>query len=307
MLAKPGFTWAHRGGSASWPESSLHAYTQSVARGYGVLEVSLARTSDGVWFGLHDQTTDRTSGGTYGNASSQTWAQIQAQQIVVGPRDAPQPYMRWEELLAAYGSTHVLVVDPKYALGSYRTEFLNMVYHDVGLSRAIIKYSGVGSGAAGLSIAAQALGFETWGFYYATDASAAQGGDGALQTWGNNWTLLGMEHGASQAVWDEVLAFGRPVIGHIAATQTGYNNAMAKGASGVQVSGVAAVTPVSCGRVNKIVQRICPRDFSRGRAPLSTQAAPQVWRWRSTRSTRARRREWGRRRQSPCVPHAVGD
>lgn len=54
-----------------------------------------------------------------------------------------------------------------------------------------------------------------------------------------------MEHGASQVVWDEVLAFGRPVIGHIAATQTGYNNAMAKGASGVQVSGVAAVAPVS--------------------------------------------------------------
>lgn len=244
MLAKPGFTWAHRGGSASYPEHSLYAYTQSVARGYGVLEISLARTSDGVWFGLHDQTTDRTSGGSFGNASSQTWAQIQAQQIVVGSQGAPQPYMSWSQLVAKYGKTHIIVADPKYAL-SYQTEFLNMVNNDLGPTRAIIKYSGVGSGAAALSTAAQALGFQTWGFFYATDASASQGGSGALQTWAGSWTLLGMEYGASQAIWNEALAFGKPVIGHIAPNQAAYNTAMTKGASGVQVSGVGVVAPVS--------------------------------------------------------------
>ncbi len=243
-LAKHGFTWAHRGGSSNYPEMSLHGYTQSVARGYGVLEVSLARTSDGVWFGLHDQTTDRTSGGTYGNASSQTWAQVQAQQNIAGP-GAPQPYMRWEQIVAAYGATHVFVVDPKYALGSFRTEFLTMVNRDMGPTRAIIKYSGGGSGAAALSTAAQALGFQTWGFFYAGDASAAQGGNGAMQTWGPSWTIIGMEYGASQAVWDEALALGKPVVGHIAPSQAAYDMAMAKGASGVQVSGVGVVAPVS--------------------------------------------------------------
>lgn len=244
MLATPGFTWAHRGGSASYPEMSLYAYTQAVVRGYGVLEVSLGRTSDGVWFGLHDQTTDRTSGGTYGNASSQTWAQIQSQQNVFGPGD-PQPYMRWEEIVAAYGNTHILVIDPKYALGSHRTEFLNMVAADLNPERVIIKYSGGGSNATALSTAAQALGFETWGFFYADDASAGQGGNGNLQTWGPSWTLIGMAHGASQAIWDEALALGKPVIGHIAIDQTAYNTAMSKGAVGVQVSGVAVVDPVS--------------------------------------------------------------
>ncbi len=243
-LAKHGFTWAHRGGSVSYPEMSLHGYTQSVARGYGVLEISLARTSDGVWFGLHDQTTDRTSGGTFGNASSQTWAQVQAQQNVAGP-GAPQPYLRWEQLIATYGSTHIIVADPKYALGTYRTEFLNMVNRDLGPTRAIIKYSGGGSGAAALSTAAQALGYQTWGFFYAGDASAALGGNGSMQTWGGSWTTIGMEYGASQAVWDEALALGRPVIGHIAPTQAAYDMAMAKGASGVQVSGVGVVAPVS--------------------------------------------------------------
>lgn len=245
MLATPGFTWAHRGGSASYPEHSLYAFTQAVARGYGVLEVSLGRTSDGVWFGLHDQTTDHTSGGTYGNASSQTWAQIQMQNIVVGATGAPQPYMRLDELIAIYGSTHLFVLDPKFALGSYRAEFLTMVNTLLGPTRAIIKYSGAGSGAAALSNAAKAMGYETWGFFYATDASAALGGTGALQTWGPSWTLIGMAYGASQEVWEEAKALGKPIIGHIAPNQAAYNTAMAKGAIGVQVSGVAVVEPVS--------------------------------------------------------------
>ncbi|MDB5163237.1 MAG: hypothetical protein JWO54_146 [Candidatus Saccharibacteria bacterium] len=245
MLAKPGFTWAHRGGSGNYPEMSLYSYTQCVALGYGVLEISLARTSDGVWFGLHDQTTDRTSGGTFGNASSQTWAQIQAQQNNTGAQGAPKPYMRWEELIANYGNSHIIVADPKYALASYRVEFLNMVNRDLGPTRAIIKFSGSGSGAVFLSNAAKAMGFETWGFFYAVDASAAQGGNGNLQTWGADWTLIGMEYTASQAIFNEALAFGKPVIAHIIPNQAGYDSAIAKGAVGGQISHVANVAPVS--------------------------------------------------------------
>jgi len=245
MLATPGFTWAERGGSTSYAEMSLYGYTQSVVRGYGVLEVSLARTSDGVWFGLNDQTTNRTSGGTYGDASSQTWAQVQAQQIVVGGQGAPQPYMRWDEIVAAYGNTHILVVDPKYTLGSHRTEFLTLVANSVGTSRAIIKYSGSGSIAVDLSNAAKAMGFETCGLFLASEASATQGGNGSLQTYGPSWTLIGMEHGASQAIWNEAIALGKPVIGHTAPTQAAYNTTMSKGAKGVLVSATAIVEPVS--------------------------------------------------------------
>ena len=43
-------------------EDSIHAYRQSVAHGYRALEISVARSADGVWFGLHDTTLDRTSG-----------------------------------------------------------------------------------------------------------------------------------------------------------------------------------------------------------------------------------------------------
>lgn len=64
MLSQPMFYVAHRGGSREWPEMSLHAYTQAGFWGVGALEVSLARTSDGVWFGLHDADINRTSGTT---------------------------------------------------------------------------------------------------------------------------------------------------------------------------------------------------------------------------------------------------
>ena len=59
MVSQRGFLVAHRGGSASWPEMSMRAYTNSVAHGAGALEVSTHRTSDGVWVLAHDQNLKR--------------------------------------------------------------------------------------------------------------------------------------------------------------------------------------------------------------------------------------------------------
>src|SRR4051794_28007721 len=64
LLRTRPFYVAHRGGSDDWPECSLLAYRESVARGVDALEMPLARSQDGVWFGLHDETLDRTSGTT---------------------------------------------------------------------------------------------------------------------------------------------------------------------------------------------------------------------------------------------------
>ena len=57
MLTQPEFYSAHRGGSADDPEMTMQAYRNSAKRGYGALEISLARSSDGIWFGLHDDTS----------------------------------------------------------------------------------------------------------------------------------------------------------------------------------------------------------------------------------------------------------
>ena len=246
MLSTPGATWAHRGGSVSWAEHTLFAYTQAVARGYGCLEVSLSRTRDGVWFALHDATLNRTSGLPASPAvdpTTMTWAELDASYKVTVGVGAPRPYMRWDELVAAYGGSHVIVVDPKHQItqgGARLAEFLDMVKRDLGTDRAIIKFSGVGSGAVWLAGLAADRGFQTWGYFYQTDWSS-----GDLATYQGPWSILGMDYTASQQAWDAVRSYGKPVVAHIVPDQAGYATALAKGADMVQVSGVGAVAAVS--------------------------------------------------------------
>lgn len=61
FIADRPFTIAHRGSDRDWPEMTARAYVGSTAAGAHALEMSLGRTSDGVWFGLHDRSLDRTS------------------------------------------------------------------------------------------------------------------------------------------------------------------------------------------------------------------------------------------------------
>ena len=103
-------------------------YRNSVAHGVNALEVSLARSSDGVWFGLHDKTLDRTSG-THGFvAAEHSWAQISKLRITAAettdPTQPTRPYLRFEELAQAYARTHTIFVDPKVVSPQYFPELL---------------------------------------------------------------------------------------------------------------------------------------------------------------------------------------
>jgi hypothetical protein len=220
---------------------SQYAYEQAAARGYGVLEFQSQRSSDGWWFGLHDNNFDRTSQVTGSPApATLTQAQILATyQNTLNSEGTPRPYWGLIEFLDTWTPTHVVVVDPKNQLG-HTAEFISLLQAHGGNRRIIVKYSGVGSGSAALADAARAAGFETWGYFYEPDIA-----DGDVATWQSHWTTLGMEWGASQASWDAMRAYGKPVFAHIAATQVGYDTGMTRGAQGVQVSGVAAVAAVS--------------------------------------------------------------
>ncbi len=246
MRGKKGATWAHRGGSTSYPEHSLYAYQQAAERGYGVLELSMQRTSDGVWFGCHDLDLQRVTGGTAPatDVRTMTWAQVNAYQITVGAQGAPQPFMRWQDFIAAgFGTTHVLVLDPKNSVGTHQAEFLAMVAADVDPARVIMKWSG---GLTSFADAAKAAGFKTAGYWYQSDYD---NGNLAAQT--PSWDYLGMDYTATTAwtgpgnIVELAAAQGKKVWGHIAPTQAAYNTAMSKGADLVQVSGVATVDPVS--------------------------------------------------------------
>lgn len=247
MLAEPLFFVAHRGGSYDFPELSLHAYTQSVARNYGALEISLARTMDGVFFGLHDSSLDRTSLGTIGNTlnpETMTWAQVQAYSILppsTAPSQPARPYMRWEEIVLAYGSTHILFIDPKVVDSQYHEALLDMM--DAlpnATDRMVAKFFGVSGGVGNTGWAGKAhdRGYTTWGYFYETDLAD-------LPAYQGRWDLLGMAYGANQTTWNTILSYGKPVIGHIAPTLAAAQIAVDKGADGIVISGVTNVNPAT--------------------------------------------------------------
>lgn len=69
---------AHRGGALEYPENTLYAYQQSLARsGSHMLEMDIYETADGELVVIHDATVDRTTDGS-GSVSSLTLAQLQA-------------------------------------------------------------------------------------------------------------------------------------------------------------------------------------------------------------------------------------
>lgn len=245
MAATKGATWAHRGGSASYPEHSLYAYQQAAARGYGALELSMQRTSDGVWFGCHDLTLARVTGNAAltQDVRTMTWAQVNSYQITIGAQGAPQPFMRWQDFIAAgFGNTHVLILDPKNSIDGNQTEFLNMVAADVSKDRVLMKWSG---GLTTFATAAKAAGFHTAGYWYQTDYD-----NGNLAAQASSWDWLGMDLTATTAwtgpgnVVELAAAQGKKVWGHIAQSQADYNTAMSKRSDVVQSAAVASITAV---------------------------------------------------------------
>ena len=236
MLSQPVFYSAHRGGSANEPEMTLEAYEVSAKRHFGALEVSLARSADGVWFGLHDQTLDRTSQVTgLPPASEMSWTDINRYQVSLNGDGDPQPYLAWTELASAYGRTHVLFLDPKYAAGSRIDEFLDMVARDVGTERAVIKGYGT---QTRLADAARARGFKTWGYYYAADYE-----NRTLANTQRHWSMLGLNWDAPRAAWASINSYGKPVIAHVITTDEQRDVASQRGARGFQVADTAAVGP----------------------------------------------------------------
>jgi hypothetical protein len=241
MLAESPFYVGHRGGSADWPEMSLHGYTQAGYWGVPALEVSLGRTSDGVWFGLHDASLDRTTLGTGGGtgttlvASAMTWAQVQAYAInyptgITNPSALPQPYTLLEDILDAYYDSHVLLIDPKAGVGA-REELIDILDALPGTptDRIVAKYYGPSTNWA---VSAGARGYTTWGYFYEGDDIATN--EGA-------WDILGLNHDASAGAWTSILGYGKPVIAHLVEDAADAASALGKGADGLMVSGVQAV------------------------------------------------------------------
>lgn len=226
MVAQKGFLVAHRGGSASWPEMSMRAYTNSVAHGAGALEVSVGRTSDGVWVLAHDQNLKRVDPSAPDTPIAQmTWAEVQRY------RTAGERILRIEEYLEAYGRSHVTVLDPKYSAQQWAD--LAAKLPDDAKNRVIWKSAG---DATWLAAQWKAAGWRCWGYAYAQHAS-----DGSLAKWAPSWDYLGFPWDAPTLAWKVATSFGKPVWAHICPSKAAYDQGLQNGAVGCMVSGVADV------------------------------------------------------------------
>ena len=233
-------TVAHRGGSLDWPEMSMLGYANSAKLGAQALEISLARTKDGVWFGLHDQTLDRTSGTAGFVAADHTWQEVAQYRITAAettdPSQPPQPYLRFEELVAAFAATHVIYVDPKVVPDQYHAELFAMMS---GAQSSAGTFVAKGyCTTTGWAQEATARGYRTWGYYYAADLASDPH---LLETTQSRWTTLGLDYTAAPAVWAQVKAYGKPVLAHVVPDAAAAESALQRGADGIVASGVREV------------------------------------------------------------------
>ena len=226
MMITRGFLIAHRGGSVSWPEASIRAYTNAVMFGAGALEVSCQKTKDGVWFLNHDRTlqrVDKTAPNT--PVTEMTWAEIK-KYTTIG-----EPFMTVEEYFSAYGSSHITVLDPKYSAAEWQE--LKKFFPSDAHGRIIWKFS---IDAGWLAGQWKADGWKCWGYSYPDHVT-----DGRINEWHKPWDYIGMSWEASDEVWRRTTALGKPVWGHVCPTRQAYDDALAKGAVGCMVSGVANI------------------------------------------------------------------
>ena len=226
MMITRGFLIAHRGGSVSWPEASMRAYTNAVMYGAGALEVSCQKTKDGVWFLNHDRTlkrVDPTAPDT--PVTEMTWADIQKYHTI------GEPFMTVEEYFAAYGSSHITVLDPKYSAAEWQE--LKKFFPTDAQGRIIWKFS---IDAGWLANQWKSDGWKCWGYSYPDQVT-----DGRINEWHKPWDYIGMSWEASDEVWRRATALGKPVWAHICPTRQAYDDGLAKGAVGCMVSGVANI------------------------------------------------------------------
>lgn len=237
---------AHRGGSADYQEHSLRGYVQSAIAHADVLEASIVCSSDNVFFLAHDPTADRTSSSVAG----QNWlfSEHTAAEIEALVQDLPNrgdtrfttaPYMRLTALVDQWAKSHTLMLDFKNCTTAQRTRGYTYIQTIPDYRNRIMgKFYTTGTVIADEF---HAIGCLVWGYSYTADVD-----NGVAAATAAKWDFLGLEYTATQATWNTMLAIanGKKVLGHICPNAAAAQQAVARGAKALQVSGVNSVATV---------------------------------------------------------------
>lgn len=236
---------AHRGFSGNYPEMTLRAYNAATILWkdkVDFLEVSVQFDSQGVAWGLHDSTVNRTAGGPTGALSTFTTAQVAAMNVYPSGTDnqtaPPAPMYKLTDMLARFGGKVPIILEDKTY--THTTQILDLMDANGGPNWYMWKQSGNGT----LFPAVTARGYKSWGYYF----------DGSDMTvFPNNhtqWTFVGVDFNSSDATLTSAVATagnwtdGRSrVIGHIVGNATQRDRMLGMGMRGLMVSSGRLVLP----------------------------------------------------------------
>ena len=255
------WTMGHRGGSLDYQEHSARGYVECAINHLDVLEFSVAMSSDGVLFGLHDDTLNRTSsslGSTAVKPGDRTWAQIQALVQDLPNRGDSRfttaPYLSLDDFVAQWANSHTLMFDPKVLSTAQRKVLMARLQQIPDYQRRVLgKYYTTGTAIADEF---HAIGCKVWGYSYTADLGTFPNGTGTGQPFvvrtdssstvgtASKWDYLGLEYTADDRAWAAMLqvAGSKKVVAHIVPTAAAATSAVAKGARALQVSGVRSVS-----------------------------------------------------------------
>ena len=239
LRGTPQFAIAHRMGSQDWAEYSKRGLVESVMRGADALELSVARTSDGVWFGLHDQTLLRTSGVDI-DPTTLTWAQVQEYQCspTAGsdPAFGPQPYERMQDLIEPFVGSHTFFLDLKHQAGpTNRDEVLGILESLFPDPRQCVIMKYAAGGVTTVADWATSNGYMSWGHFWTDDylADPTQALADAA-----HWSWIGVDADATEQMWLDMKSTGKPIIGAAVDSAEERDTVFGEGAIGYMCSKV---------------------------------------------------------------------
>ncbi|MDR4533029.1 glycerophosphodiester phosphodiesterase [Glutamicibacter sp. PS] len=203
MLEQEQFVIAHRGSGDNWTEHTLHAYRQAAAHGAIAVELSVHRTSDGVFVCHHDASLERLTGED-GLIAQTSFAELQGMRNDarrwLGPATPLRPIPRLESVMAELAGRCVLFIEDK--TGVHAAQLLEELDRWPQAKNAIVWKQN--STAAGRELAAE-RGYPTWG-YFAPDTIELAG------KLARDFDLLGVHDSTSDEQIAALVATGKPVI-----------------------------------------------------------------------------------------------
>jgi hypothetical protein len=166
------------------------------------------------------------------NPTTLTWAQVQeylcSPKTSGDPAFGPQPYERIENLMGPYADEFVFFLDLKYQAGPTNRDEIIPILEDLFTDprqSVVMKYaSGAGTGLADW---ATANGFASWGHFWTEDYLADPA---KAVTDAAHWTWIGVGADATEQMWADMTATGKPIIGAVVNSAAQRDLVLGKGA-----------------------------------------------------------------------------